>query len=291
MRRTVSALALSFATHTVAVLAVATTLPVMSRDALIVELNPLVNDQRGATGGEPAAAGPSRRSRPAPSASRTLAQRASPAAARPLLEPPLPRPPAPSPRSDAAPPPHLDVAPPPPVDVTPGPTVDAPIVAVPSGVVASTDTKSSASSAPVPAAAGAATEDDGSLEGRADGVRGNPGGLGSDPTVASLARGTAGDGGQSGYGTYLALLRRRIQDALEYPIVARRRGITGTVHVEIAVQASGAIAEVTVIGSSRHRLLDDAAVDAVRALGHVPFPPGIEPRRLRARLPIVFELQ
>ena len=102
-----------------------------------------------------------------------------------------------------------------------------------------------------------------------------------------------GDGGRAGaeYGAYLALVRQRIQELLRYPVAARRRGLTGSVHVEVTVEPSGRIAAVSLVTSSTHRLLDDAALEAVRALPPVPFPPDLTPRSLRVRLPIVFELR
>ena len=45
------------------------------------------------------------------------------------------------------------------------------------------------------------------------------------------------------------------------------------------------------MASSSHRLLDDAALEAVRAVGRVPFPPGVRPRPLKMRLPVVFVLR
>jgi len=53
-------------------------------------------------------------------------------------------------------------------------------------------------------------------------------------------------------------------------------------------QPSGAITRVVVAVSSSHPLLDDAAVDTVRALGRVSFPSSIRPRVLRVRLPVEF---
>jgi len=64
-----------------------------------------------------------------------------------------------------------------------------------------------------------------------------------------------------------------------------------SVHVEISVQPSGAIAEVKVVRSSSHPALDEAAVECVRSLRRVPFPPGLRPRALRVVLPIAFELR
>jgi TonB family protein len=67
--------------------------------------------------------------------------------------------------------------------------------------------------------------------------------------------------------------------------------MTGTVQVEIVIEPSGAVGSVTVVESSSYRLLDEAAVDAVRRLPPLPFPRGLTPRTIRARLPIVFDLR
>ena len=106
-----------------------------------------------------------------------------------------------------------------------------------------------------------------------------------------LALAIPGDGGGETYGPYLAALRRRLQDALEYPATARRRGLTGTVHLEIALESTGRVTEVILVRSSSHGVLDDAALQAARGLSRVPFPPDVRPRALRVRLPVVFELR
>lgn len=93
------------------------------------------------------------------------------------------------------------------------------------------------------------------------------------------------------YGSYLARLRHRIQEALRYPPAARRRNLTGTVHMEIVILSNGAIGQVSVLQSSSHRTLDEAAVEAVRSLPPLPFPDELPPRTLRVRLPVVFDLR
>ena len=100
-----------------------------------------------------------------------------------------------------------------------------------------------------------------------------------------------GEGGAGVYGPYLAALRRRLQAALEYPAAARRRGLSGTVHLEIALEATGHVSDVLLVRSSSHAVLDAAALDAARNLRGVPFPPDVRPRALRVRLPVVFELR
>src|SRR5439155_1495859 len=87
-----------------------------------------------------------------------------------------------------------------------------------------------------------------------------------------------------------AHLGRRPRAALEYPAAARRRGLSGTVHLEIALEATGQVSDVLLVRSSSHALLDTAALDAARNLRRVPFPPDVRPRALRVRLPVVFEL-
>ena len=117
---------------------------------------------------------------------------------------------------------------------------------------------------------------------------GTSGGSGS--RVALAPGGTRGEPG-SEYGGYLAGVRRRVQESLQYPTSARRRGIKGTVNLEILIRADGAISSVSVAGSSSHSELDEAAVEAVKSLAPQPFPAGLKPRPLKVKLPIVFDLQ
>lgn len=107
------------------------------------------------------------------------------------------------------------------------------------------------------------------------------------------ARGTgAGEGGiPAGFGLYLARFRQRIQEALYYPLSARRRGLAGTVQLEIELLPTGRVAAVVLLSSSSHSVLDEAAMDTVKRLSPGPFPPEVPPRPLRVRLPIVFGLK
>jgi periplasmic protein TonB len=124
----------------------------------------------------------------------------------------------------------------------------------------------------------------------ADGVPGATASRGARDGGA-LALAIPGDGGGEMYGAYLAALRRRLQETLEYPASARRRGLSGTVHLEISLESSGRVSDVLVVRSSSHTMLDDAALRAARSLARVPFPPDVRPRALRVRLPVVFELR
>jgi protein TonB len=100
-----------------------------------------------------------------------------------------------------------------------------------------------------------------------------------------------GGGARGDYDGYYALLRRRVQEALRYPATARRRDLGGTVEIEVEVQATGAISRVSLAASSSHPVLDEAALAAARGLERVPFPPGVTPRPLRMRVPVVFDLR
>jgi protein TonB len=93
------------------------------------------------------------------------------------------------------------------------------------------------------------------------------------------------------FGPYLAAFRRRIQELVVYPLAARRRGLAGRVEVEVILEPSGRVRDVTVVGSSSHSLLDEAAVDAVRSLPPLPLPGNLPRRPLRVRLPVVFDLR
>src|SRR5262249_60177498 len=117
---------------------------------------------------------------------------------------------------------------------------------------------------------------------------GTSGGAGA--RVALAPGGTGGEPG-SEYGGYLAGVRRRVQESIQYPTSARRRGVKGTVNLEILIRADGAISSVSVAGSSTHSELDEAAVEAVRSPSPQPFPAGLKPRPPRGKLPTVLGLQ
>lgn len=111
------------------------------------------------------------------------------------------------------------------------------------------------------------------------------------PQLALVAPSTEPGGVGPEYGPYLALIRQRIQQSLEYPLGARRRELSGTVQIEIVIQPNGAIGGVSLLSSSSHPILDAAALDAVRRLPPLPFPAEFPPRPLHVRLPVVFELR
>ncbi len=117
------------------------------------------------------------------------------------------------------------------------------------------------------------------------------GGGGGAERAAAVGSGGGDVGIPAEFGPYLVRLRQRIQEGLHYPPTARRRGLGGTVHLEIDLLPSGKVASVVVRSSSSHEVLDEAALDTVRRLAPDPFPPGLPPRPLRIRLPIVFELR
>lgn len=111
------------------------------------------------------------------------------------------------------------------------------------------------------------------------------------PGLALAIPGARHGGEGSEYGPYLDRLRRQIQVSLRYPLAARRRGLSGTVHMEVVILPNGAIGSVSLVRSSSHPILDEAAMDTVRNLPPLPFPPELSLRPLRVRLPVVFELR
>ena len=63
------------------------------------------------------------------------------------------------------------------------------------------------------------------------------------------------------------------QAGQQYPRRMKRLGYGGVVGLSFNVDALGRIAKPSVLSSSGHRVLDRAAVDAIRAVGRVPPPP------------------
>jgi protein TonB len=93
------------------------------------------------------------------------------------------------------------------------------------------------------------------------------------------------------FGPYLAGFRQRLQKSLVYPLAARRRGLEGRVEIELLLEPSGRVRDISVVSSSSYALLDDAAVEAVKSIPPEPLPAQSRRQPLRVRLPVVFQLQ
>jgi len=78
---------------------------------------------------------------------------------------------------------------------------------------------------------------------------------------------------------------------VEYPLAARKRGLSGQVELEVELEPSGRVRSLRVVSSSSHEILDEAAVDAVRSVQPEPIPPHLPRRSIRIRLPLAFKLE
>ena len=116
-----------------------------------------------------------------------------------------------------------------------------------------------------------------------------PSGTGGSPLA--LARPGTSGGVPPEYAPYLARFRQRVEEALVYPLAARRQGRGGRVELDVLLDPSGRVTRVDVVTSSTSAALDEAAVDAVKSLAAVPFPAGLPRRPLLVRLPLVFQLR
>lgn len=75
-----------------------------------------------------------------------------------------------------------------------------------------------------------------------------------------------------------------------YPRLARRRGFEGTVLLEALVTTSGRVADLRLIESSGHRILDKAAFKAVHNWRFTPGNLAGKPHEMRVRVPVRFTL-
>ena len=304
IRRPGFGLALSMALHAGAL---APVLVVISRDqplpALMIDLrDPFVPGASVAT--------PPREERSAPSSAGARSNRsrstvpATTAAVTPPPTPPAPQP-SPAPVIEAAPPPAPPVTAETPREPTPaapqsGPPsreVVEPRASGPLAPVATAEPSPRAAGGSTVASSGGGTAATGNRAMAGDGSTApDRGGSGeasgsSGPRVALAPSGGAGSGAGAEYGPYLTALRQRIQESVRYPSSARRRGLAGTVSVEILILANGTIGDVTLLESSTHVVLDAAALETIRALPRVPLPPELPARPLRVRVPVVFQMR
>jgi protein TonB len=76
-----------------------------------------------------------------------------------------------------------------------------------------------------------------------------------------------------------------------YPPMARKRGYEGRVILEVFVKTDGRVGDLRVFESSRHKLLDHAAVKAVKEWLFEPGRKGEETVAMWVRVPLDFRLQ
>lgn len=80
---------------------------------------------------------------------------------------------------------------------------------------------------------------------------------------------------------YMDAWRRKVERTgnRNYPAESRRRGIYGSLMLEVALVADGSIEDIIIVRSSGHPLLDDAAIAIVRmSAPFAPFPKAIRER-------------
>jgi len=90
---------------------------------------------------------------------------------------------------------------------------------------------------------------------------------------------------------YQAKILAILQQNKQYPRAARRRKQEGTVLVEFVIASNGELLENTMIQSSGHSRLDDAAMKMLKSSAPFPpFPSDISQPWIRLQVPVVFNL-
>lgn len=90
---------------------------------------------------------------------------------------------------------------------------------------------------------------------------------------------------------YFSMVRMRIESKKRYPHSAVRRRIQGTVVVRFVIGGRGEVEDIHIVEESQHRLLNEAALDAIRDSSPFPVPPRpIFDGPVAMEIGIVFEL-
>ena len=90
---------------------------------------------------------------------------------------------------------------------------------------------------------------------------------------------------------YLEMVRLKIEKYKKYPVAARARQVEGRATVQFFIEPSGEINSIKILKSSKHKLLDRAAVEAVNSASPVPkLPSYISNEAIQIEIKIVFEI-
>jgi len=80
------------------------------------------------------------------------------------------------------------------------------------------------------------------------------------------------------YAAYMETWRAKVERVgnINYPEAVKRRSLSGSLILDVALRPSGAVDQIKVVKSSGYRLLDQAAIDIVQlAAPYAPFPKNI----------------
>jgi protein TonB len=194
---------------------------------------------------------------------------------------PLPPPPKPQPVKKKPQPQRLQAVPRPP-EIPPPPALSIPRPSAPQPAPAA---------AVAAAATGPATgrgRGSGSAQGSGRGSGPGSGlGAGSGPGSAP----GSGSGAANALQSYLAEVRRRLEQQKTYPWTARRQHREGVVVLRFTIGRGGEIAGHTIARSSGHEVLDGAATAALEKVGRFPpLPAALGRTQLNIQVPLAFRL-
>ena len=83
------------------------------------------------------------------------------------------------------------------------------------------------------------------------------------------------------YRGYMDMLRQKVETIWVYPYWAARQGLYGDLIIHFVILRDGRLGEVKVLRTSGHKVLDDAAVKALRdGIPYWPLPEGWDKQRL-----------
>jgi protein TonB len=77
----------------------------------------------------------------------------------------------------------------------------------------------------------------------------------------------------AGASEYFRMVRLKIESCREYPYSARKRKLEGRVVVRFVIETDGRARDISVVESSGHAFLEEAAVEAVKKASPFPVPP------------------
>ena len=91
---------------------------------------------------------------------------------------------------------------------------------------------------------------------------------------------------------YQDMVKQRIEQARRYPLWAKKQGFEGVVSLKFAILPNGTTENIKTLSSSGYETLDQAAVQAIKTVGHFPpIPDGMRTTQIQMEVAIVFKLK